>query len=959
MAEFTIPIKLDIGDTESEIKSLEELFNKFLSVAHTPIVINIDMSPVAQAIRDGFEAIPKAAQKASEEASNELSKLVKDIGQIGLGIGAIFMAFNKVGGQLRNFVNTANQSEKATTNLTSALRMQGEATNANIEAYSSFAKQIQDLTNITNTHATQLITLSVNYGISNRQRTEAVRGAIGLAKAFEIAGLSQEAALKGIALAYQGEWSQLQRYIPALRETQSETERLTILQNEMAKGFKMAQDETKTSAGSMQAFANTVSQSKEHIGDLINSALMPFVTVLTQITRFLNENPVLLKAVATGVIALAVTYTTLRIKMIAAKIAQDAFNVSAMKNPYILLGTVVLSVVAGIASHLTKAKNEIEGIVDTVDELRLRTTMPIFNPSEEVKAIMQSLKTEAETTQEAVDKMLADIEDSRTKNYDEIRAKYYDIHKSNIFTYPMRNEIKEMNKFYDDVAKKVKIKAQKDRDELSISELKETYDLSLKKRALGLITQEELITQANRYYNHISRHRGKDTAEYLEALAIKENAQKGLFDSEVRAIEQGFMSREQLAYAERDNQIIRFNELLQLKRIDQTQYNQFVASAEKKLQDDLLEITREAFMQKIAFEETKKQLGIGNVNELKQHINEYYEWAKAKYKEDTETYLEIYSEAFNLLNAVNLQASEESKKIWLYLNENVLDINPFKNQLDTQLELLQEYYNKAKLLLTDSQWAEMDMEKKFEKARLKLKNESFLAETNAHANALGDMGRNLMQFGGLSFAVGKAIMKAQALLQIPAAAFSAYNSTVVIPFVGPALAPIAAAAAIAVGLAQLQAINNTQPPKYEKGGLLKGASHTAGGIIIEAEGNEYITNKKRVAQIGTKFFDFINFAPIQQVRQVLSNIAVPPVFNLPVPSPIYATGGSVQNSNNVYINESILIEVVEAVYKVQTAVENIKLTVNNHISPNDIINNVDPETVYEIADFGKRKKGRF
>ncbi len=47
-------------------------------------------------------------------------------------------------------------------------------------------------------------------------------------------------------------------------------------------------------------------------------------------------------------------------------------------------------------------------------------------------------------------------------------------------------------------------------------------------------------------------------------------------------------------------------------------------------------------------------------------------------------------------------------------------------------------------------------------------------------------------------------------------------------------------------------------PKFPLGGYLQGASHTAGGIPIEAEGGEYIIRKSVVDSLGVGFFDNIN-----------------------------------------------------------------------------------------------------
>jgi len=48
-------------------------------------------------------------------------------------------------------------------------------------------------------------------------------------------------------------------------------------------------------------------------------------------------------------------------------------------------------------------------------------------------------------------------------------------------------------------------------------------------------------------------------------------------------------------------------------------------------------------------------------------------------------------------------------------------------------------------------------------------------------------------------------------------------------------------------------------PKMSKGGALKGPSHSKGGVDINAEGGEYVLNKKVVSAIGTAALDRLNF----------------------------------------------------------------------------------------------------
>ena len=107
---------------------------------------------------------------------------------------------------------------------------------------------------------------------------------------------------------------------------------------------------------------------------------------------------------------------------------------------------------------------------------------------------------------------------------------------------------------------------------------------------------------------------------------------------------------------------------------------------------------------------------------------------------------------------------------------------------------------------------------------------------------------------GEQTALGKAAAIAETTINTYMAAQKAYSAMAAIPVVGPALGAVAAAAAITSGLMNVAKITSTDV-KYEKGGLLKGKSHSEGGIPFtvagrggfEAEGGEYIVNKRATA----------------------------------------------------------------------------------------------------------------
>lgn len=84
-------------------------------------------------------------------------------------------------------------------------------------------------------------------------------------------------------------------------------------------------------------------------------------------------------------------------------------------------------------------------------------------------------------------------------------------------------------------------------------------------------------------------------------------------------------------------------------------------------------------------------------------------------------------------------------------------------------------------------------------------------------STLGLISQIQTEEGSKAAKVQKALALAEAAIKIPQAAFAAYTSVIGVPFVGPILAPIAAAAATAIGLQNLRAIKNQSTPSFAVG----------------------------------------------------------------------------------------------------------------------------------------------
>jgi hypothetical protein len=167
---------------------------------------------------------------------------------------------------IKEWVNLAKVQELAEINLASALKAAGEYTDELNKKYQDFASGIQDVTKYGDEQVLTLMALMKNLGVTTDKLEEAAKMTIGLATAT---GRGADSMGMYVALAMQGEFTMLRRYIPALRSTTDATEQLKIITDFAARGFQVAQDQTDSFAIGLQQIINLWNDLKEKLGDFI------------------------------------------------------------------------------------------------------------------------------------------------------------------------------------------------------------------------------------------------------------------------------------------------------------------------------------------------------------------------------------------------------------------------------------------------------------------------------------------------------------------------------------------------------------------------------------------------------------------------------------------------------------------------------------------------------------------
>lgn len=311
-----------------------------------------------------------------------------------------------------------------------------------------------------------------------------------------------------------------------------------------------------------------------------------------------------------------------------------------------------------------------------------------------------------------------------------------------------------------------------------------------------------------------------------------------------------------------------------------------VAAAEKQgtMGDELADKLRDAKMKSLGLQEQEMELENKIANRRDQIIGKQEKAAEKAVLDTKKTAEEKlkaekeYIDAIHALEDQQLATMEEGR---------AKDLESLKFSIARKIEALDissPLYAASVAAAVDlGRKQGADINKKYDDedaARIKAKSEKDRAQSQADADAYIAIEQQKQKdvqvaiSGGLQVAgnffgalasmqedgseQAKKFAYAQAVISAIQGGINAYTSTAGIPFVGPFLAPIAAALAFGVGMASANKIKNQKvpgmnkgtKPKAELGGYLDGPRHSLGGIDINAEGGEFIFSRRAVAGIG-------------------------------------------------------------------------------------------------------------
>jgi len=764
-----------------------------------------------------------------------------------------------------------------------------------------FASQMQYVTNFGYEQLLPLMSkLAQTFHLNTEQIQQLTPAILDFAEANKATGMTVESAFDLMGRALNGHTEMLGRYGLELDENKIKTEGVTYLVEKLTAdygGTASALADLRTQN------ANTWGDIRETVGDMLNVLVAPLLTGLKNLFTWFNNLSPVMRGFVTGLAVAIPTIVSVTSVITGLTVAINALKVAI--NPVAGVIGIVVGALAALGFAYASTKLASSNATDA----------------------QQDFRQEVERTTRSVDELVEEQREIATSiDYDEARRRLAAV----------QEELARYRKTLE-AMKQGPVLVSADFDASKMDEML-AEEQALKER----IRNEDAAAQAE-FYREKTRLDREASLEGIALLEYRLAEERRAYD-EMGELDASNAERKQSAY-ERikslEKQLAQAHEDAtdNLAALDAKYSTALIEDATARTQREL-EIERDAELQKAQALGASEALLLNIRAAYAKRITQVEADAEAERVKNAET--EAREKERVAQEAARAEEENADTRAEFFQAQLTYENNEYQAQIDA----IDNYYAQRREKLSSAGITEEQITRQSEMAKQRIREEFEKRHIQGVSGILGNLAKTSQAFGKKGFALWKTFAIAQALVDTYASATAAFKAMAGIPIVGPGLAIAAAAAAVGAGLANVAQISKTEPPKAAKGGLLHGASHAQGGILIEAEGDEYITARERVKSLGTGLFNFLNFAPLGQVKAALGNLAFP-AFPVPEPKPVYASGGSVGGSGS-------LSDLIDAVYSMRdeivTTIRAQQLSLTISVDP---LSN-DPVKISELADTGKR-----
>lgn len=189
--------------------------------------------------------------------------------KIGKWVAAGFLAAGTaVVGFAVKALSSYSVQERAIQQLSSAIRAFGEDAEKIVPSLLDMASAIQDETGAADEATIATMARLKLLGVLTPKLGDAAKAVIAL----KSVGMEEAAASKAVAMAMNGQYDMLNRYVPALRTATSEAEKAQIVNDLISRGYQQQRDLLETVSGSWAALKGRIGDVWEEIGRVIEKS---------------------------------------------------------------------------------------------------------------------------------------------------------------------------------------------------------------------------------------------------------------------------------------------------------------------------------------------------------------------------------------------------------------------------------------------------------------------------------------------------------------------------------------------------------------------------------------------------------------------------------------------------------------------------------------------------------------
>lgn len=329
-------------------------------MANSDVVIDL----VAKDTR--FKGVMTRVQRILKKTGERMQKVAQNAKRMLLvGTGAII-----------GFIKLATVQESAVKGLEAALESAGVSTVAWSKKLQAAASEMQKNTTVGDEATLVYMTMALNLGITADKLVDATKGGLGLAKAL---GQDAKAGIRNFALALNGNFMMLSRYIPALRDAKDDTAKLTLVNKFAARGYQQLQAETETTAGKLKQLLNSLGDVGEEIGAIflptLDRMVLKIHAFVPLLGKWILRNGALILSIVKWTAGLSVAVILLPKLVAATKALIVVFG--ALKAAVLFLGgaeTILLLMAAAVAAlgiNLLLTTSRAEDLGKSMQELNV------------------------------------------------------------------------------------------------------------------------------------------------------------------------------------------------------------------------------------------------------------------------------------------------------------------------------------------------------------------------------------------------------------------------------------------------------------------------------------------------------------------------------------------------------------------------------------------------------------